>query len=161
MLGFKLNHVGKRGYRCPNNQQSVNNHNADSTNNGYSFTLLAYTHTHMHTHVHTCPLPWIFPPVGVGVGVGGGGGGRGWVCGVWGAGGYSLYEGYYICFAISTPLFRFLESLYTFDPYILPKMRKMLYFDPYFSEKLGKMYSFDPPPPFFFTRVTFRVDEQC
>ena len=48
-----------------------------------------------------------------------------------------------------------LEILYSFDPYILAKMRKMSYFDPYFSSKLGKMYSFDP---LFFTLVAFRVD---
>ena len=56
------------------------------------------------------------------------------------------------------PFFRSLENLYSFDPYILAKMWKMLYFDPYFSSKLGKMYSFDPP---FFTLVAFRVDGQC
>ena len=43
------------------------------------------------------------------------------------------------------PFFRSLENLYSFDPYILAKMRQMSYFDPYFSSKLGKMYSFDPP----------------
>ena len=41
------------------------------------------------------------------------------------------------------PFFKSLVNLYSFDPYILAKMRKM-YFDPYFSSKLGKMYSFDP-----------------
>ena len=46
------------------------------------------------------------------------------------------------------PFFRSLENLYSFDPIILAKMRKM-YFDPYFSSKLGKMYSFDPTPFFF------------
>ena len=60
----------------------------------------------------------------------------------------SLYEGCNICSAVSTPFFRSLENLYSFDPYILTKMRKkMSYFDPYFSSKLGKMYSFTPPPP--------------
>ena len=96
---------------------------------------------------------------------GGGGGGGGGV--------YSLYEGYYICSSVSTPLFqvsgKFVEfrplyfskneenvvfwplyfskneEMSYFDPYILAKMRKMSYFDPYFSSKLGKMYSFDPP----------------
>ena len=57
------------------------------------------------------------------------------------------------------PFFGSLENLYSFDPYILAKMRKMSYFDPYFSSKLGKMYSFDPP--FFFTLVAFRVDGRC
>ena len=52
---------------------------------------------------------------------------------------------YYMCSSILTPFFRSLEILYSFDPYILAKMRKMLYFDPYFSSKLSKMYSFDPP----------------
>ena len=56
------------------------------------------------------------------------------------------------------PFFRSLENLYSFDPYILAKMRKMSYFDPYFSSKLGKMYSFDPP---FLTLVAFRVDGRC
>ena len=56
------------------------------------------------------------------------------------------------------PFFRSLENLYSFDPYILAKMRKKSYFDPYFSSKLGKMYSFDPP---FFTLVAFRVDGRC
>ena len=76
----------------------------------------------------------------------------GWWCaaiGRWwwwwrGEGWYSLYEGYYICASISTPFFRSLENSYSFDPYILAKMRKMSYFDPYFSSKLGKMYSLDP-----------------
>ena len=78
-------------------------------------------------------------------------------------GGYSLYEGYDICSAISTPLFRSLENLYSFDPYILAKMRKMSYFDPYFSSKFGKMHSFDPspPPPFFLILVAFRVNGRC
>ena len=75
------------------------------------------------------------------------------------------------------PFFRSLENLFSFDPYILAKMRKMSYFDPYilaklrkmsyfdpsFSSKFGKMYSFDthtPPPPFFFTLVAFRVDRR-
>ena len=57
------------------------------------------------------------------------------------------------------PFFRSLENLYSFDPYILAKMRKMSYFDPYFSSKLGKMYSFDPPS--FFTLVAFRVNGRC
>ena len=56
------------------------------------------------------------------------------------------------------PCFRSLENLYSFDPYILTKMRKMSYFDPYFSSKLGKMYNIDPP---FFTSVAFRVDGRC
>ena len=56
------------------------------------------------------------------------------------------------------PFFRSLENLYSFDPYILAKMRKMSYFDPYFSSKLGKMYSFDPP---FLTLIAFRVDGWC
>ena len=55
------------------------------------------------------------------------------------------------------PFFRCLENLYSFDPYILAKMRKMSYFDPYFSSKLGKMYSFDPP---VVTLVAFRVYER-
>ena len=37
-----------------------------------------------------------------------------------------------------------LENLYSFDPYIWAKMRKMSYFDPYFLAKFGKMYSFTP-----------------
>ena len=56
------------------------------------------------------------------------------------------------------PFFKSLENLYSFDPYILAKIRKMSYFDPYFSSKLGKMYSFDPP---FLTLVAFRVDGRC
>ena len=56
------------------------------------------------------------------------------------------------------PFFGSLENLYSFDPYILAKMRKMSYFDPYFSSKLGKMYSFDPP---FSTLVAFRVGGRC
>ena len=75
-----------------------------------------------------------------------------------GGGGYSLYEGYYICSVILTPFFRSLENLYSFDPCVLPKMKKMSYFDPYFSSKLGKMYSFALP---FFTPVAFRVGGQC
>ena len=43
------------------------------------------------------------------------------------------------------PSFSALENLYSFDHYILAKMRKMLYSHPYFSSKLDKMYSFDPP----------------
>ena len=38
--------------------------------------------------------------------------------------GYSLYEGYHIFSAIP-PFFRSLENLYSFDPYILAKMRKI------------------------------------
>ena len=56
------------------------------------------------------------------------------------------------------PFFGSLENLYSFDPYILAKMRKMSYFDPYLSSKLGKMYSFDPP---FSTLVAFRVCGRC
>ena len=59
--------------------------------------------------------------------------------------------------AISTPFFRSLGNLYSFDPYLLAKMRKMSYLDPYFSSKLSKMYSFDPPF-FYSTLVAFRVD---
>ena len=44
-----------------------------------------------------------------------------------------------------SPFLMSLENLYSFDTYILAKMRKMSYFDPYLSSKLGKMYSFDPP----------------
>ena len=76
---------------------------------------------------------------------------------------------YAICAPPFRPsFFRSLEYLYSFDPYILSKMRKMYFdpyilskmrkmshFDPYFSSKLGKMYSFDP---LFFTLVAFRVD---
>ena len=72
-------------------------------------------------------------------------------------GGYSLYEGYYICSAISTPFYRSLENLYSFDPYIWGRIRKMSYFDPYFLAKYGKMYCFDPP---FSSFVAFR-DKQC
>ena len=54
--------------------------------------------------------------------------------------------------------FTSLENLYSFDPYILAKMRKMLYFDLYFSSKLGKMHSFDPH---FFTLAAFQVDGRC
>ena len=63
-----------------------------------------------------------------------------------------------ICSVISTTLFRALENLYSFYPYILAKLMEMSYIDPYFSSKVSKMYSFDPP---FFTRVAFRVDGRC
>ena len=62
------------------------------------------------------------------------------------------------------PFFRSQENLYSFDPYIWAKMRKM-YFDPYFSSNFGKMYSFDPPPPPppppFWPFVAFRVNRRC
>ena len=54
------------------------------------------------------------------------------------------------------PFFRSLENLYSFDPYILAKMRKMSYFDPYFSSKLGKMYSFDQSCFFYPCSVSSR-----
>ena len=47
------------------------------------------------------------------------------------------------------PFFRFLENLYSFDPYTLTKMRKMLYFEPYFLSKLGKMYIVSTPLFFY------------
>ena len=57
------------------------------------------------------------------------------------------------------PFFRSLENLYSFDPYIIAKIKKMSYFDPYFSlKKMGKLYSFDPP---FSTLVAFWVDGRC
>ena len=40
--------------------------------------------------------------------------------------------------------FRSLENLYSLDPYILAKMRKMSYFDPYILAKMRKMSYFDP-----------------
>ena len=42
-------------------------------------------------------------------------------------GGYSLYEGCYICSAISTPLFKSLTNLYSFDPYIISKTEENLW----------------------------------
>ena len=54
-----------------------------------------------------------------------------------------------------SPFSRSLGNLYSFDPYILAKMRKRSYFDPYLSSKLSKMYSFDP---LYLTLVAFRVD---
>ena len=53
-------------------------------------------------------------------------------------GGYSLYEGYYICVVISNPFFRSLENLYSFDPYIWAKMRRKK------MSKFGEMYRFHP-----------------
>ena len=81
----------------------------------------------------------------------------------------SLYEGYYICSSVSTPLFQVSGKFVEFRPLYLSKNEENVvfwplyfskneeksYFDPYFSSKLGKMYSFDPP---FLTLVAFRVD---
>ena len=44
------------------------------------------------------------------------------------------------------PFFRSLENLYSFDPYILAKIRKMSYFDSYFS--LKDCAKCMVPPPF-------------
>ena len=45
------------------------------------------------------------------------------------------------------PFFRSLENLYSFDPYILAKIRKMSYFDSYFSLKDCAKCMVPPPPP--------------
>ena len=42
------------------------------------------------------------------------------------------------------PFFKPLANLYSFDPYIWAKIRRMSYFDPYLLSKYGEMYSFDP-----------------
>ena len=69
--------------------------------------------------------------------------------------GSTVYEGYYICSAISTPFFRSLENnLYSFDHYILAKIRKMSYFDPYFHQNWVKCIVSTP-------LVAFRVDGRC
>ena len=56
------------------------------------------------------------------------------------------------------PFYRSLGNLYSFDPYIWAKMRKMSYFDHYF---LAKFIVSTPPPPTFWTSVTFRVKGRC
>ena len=70
------------------------------------------------------------------------------VCGVcvcvWGRGGINSMKVTTYAPPFRPPFFRSLENLYSFDPYILAKMRKTSYFEPYFSSKSGKMYRFDP-----------------
>ena len=52
----------------------------------------------------------------------------------------------------------FNKDVYSFDPYIWAKIRKISYFDPYFLSKFGEMYSFDP---LFRPFVAFRVNMRC
>ena len=47
------------------------------------------------------------------------------------------------------PFLRFLESLYSFDPYIWAKMQKISYFKLHFLSKIGEMYILTSPFLYF------------